>query len=338
MLPGHIEAVLTDPEGNAVPYYRDKDGNVREAVVNRWAGSDANNATSARFKGDFTREQLEDYILNEGKNRSAFDREMTPAELETFLRVSAGEDDRPYSIATDNCADGVCRAYGLDPDNVGSTRLVGFATEPDMVYNTLYNQGRALPNSLIGKTPNTTSRRQELHNMLGPGMAMLYDEKIKDNDYIPDFIEPAIPALGTYYGTKLIDAGSNIYNAARMVNDGAQELGRMYTEDFQPSKVFTEGIGPALGSVWDYWTKQDGGSTGKYSNALAAVNYNNIFKQGGSFDNPGLRALRASGPKGMEAYNKITGRAQYGGGDGKWYTQNMPADENDYGLHGGAFL
>ena len=25
-------------------------------------------------------------------------------------------------------------------------------------------------------------------------------------------------------------------------------------------------------------------------------------------DNPGLKALRASGPKGLEAYNKITGR------------------------------
>jgi hypothetical protein len=314
MLPGHIEAVLTDPQGNAVPYYRDKDGNLREAVVNRWMGSDSNNARSARFKRDFTREQLEDYILNEGKNRSAFDRQMTPAELETFLRVSAGEDDRPYSLADDNCADGVCRAYGLDPDNVGSTAVVGFATEPDMVYNTLYNQGRALPNSLVGRKPGTTSRRQELKNMVGPGMGHLYENYIKDNDYIPDFIEPAIPGLGGYYANKLIDAGSNAYNAARDVRDGVKELGRMYEEDFQPGMVLDDPVGAAK-SVYNYWFKEHGGSTGKYSNALDAVNYNNIFKQGGSFDNPGLRALRASGPKGMEAYNKITGRAQYGGED-----------------------
>ena len=32
-------------------------------------------------------------------------------------------------------------------------------------------------------------------------------------------------------------------------------------------------------------------------------------KKGGSVtDNPGLKALKASGPKGMEAYNKITGK------------------------------
>ena len=33
-----------------------------------------------------------------------------------------------------------------------------------------------------------------------------------------------------------------------------------------------------------------------------------MYSAGGSVtDNPGLKALRASGPKGMEAYNKITG-------------------------------
>lgn len=33
-----------------------------------------------------------------------------------------------------------------------------------------------------------------------------------------------------------------------------------------------------------------------------------MYSAGGSVtDNPGLKALRASGPSGMEAYNKITG-------------------------------
>ena len=33
-----------------------------------------------------------------------------------------------------------------------------------------------------------------------------------------------------------------------------------------------------------------------------------MYTAGGSVtDNPGLKALKASGPKGMEAYNKITG-------------------------------
>jgi hypothetical protein len=33
-----------------------------------------------------------------------------------------------------------------------------------------------------------------------------------------------------------------------------------------------------------------------------------MYSAGGSVsDNPGLKALKASGPKGMEAYNKITG-------------------------------
>ena len=33
-----------------------------------------------------------------------------------------------------------------------------------------------------------------------------------------------------------------------------------------------------------------------------------MYSAGGSVtDNPGLKALRASGPRGMEAYNKITG-------------------------------
>lgn len=35
-----------------------------------------------------------------------------------------------------------------------------------------------------------------------------------------------------------------------------------------------------------------------------------MYSGGGSVsDNPGLKALKASGPKGMEAYNKITGNA-----------------------------
>ena len=34
-----------------------------------------------------------------------------------------------------------------------------------------------------------------------------------------------------------------------------------------------------------------------------------MYAAGGSVtDNPGLKALKASGPKGMEAYNKITGK------------------------------
>ena len=34
-----------------------------------------------------------------------------------------------------------------------------------------------------------------------------------------------------------------------------------------------------------------------------------MYSAGGSVtDNPGLKALRASGPKGLEAYNKITGK------------------------------
>jgi hypothetical protein len=34
-----------------------------------------------------------------------------------------------------------------------------------------------------------------------------------------------------------------------------------------------------------------------------------MYAAGGSVtENPGLKALKASGPKGMEAYNKITGK------------------------------
>ena len=34
-----------------------------------------------------------------------------------------------------------------------------------------------------------------------------------------------------------------------------------------------------------------------------------MYAAGGSVtDNPGLKALKASGPRGMEAYNKITGK------------------------------
>ena len=250
MLPGHIEAVLTDPQGNAVPYYRDKDGNLKEAVVNRWEkAGNPNMAEGARFKGDFNREQLENYILNEGKNRSVFDRKMTPAELETFLRVSAGEDARPYSIMSDNCADGVCRAYGLDPDKVGATQGLGWVgTDPGMVYETLYNQGKILPNSFIGVNPGARSRKQELRNMVAPGMKMLYDEVLKDNDYIPDALETGIPIVGGYYANELINSGSTIYNAANKTYD-------------------------ALKGVWDYWTKEEGGETGKYGNILNKAQY-----------------------------------------------------------------
>lgn len=274
MLPGHIEAVLIDAQGNPVPYYKDKEGNIREAGVNRWSQSgNPNQMYEERFM-NMTRPELEDFILNEGKNRSAFDRKMTPAELETFLRVSAAEDDRPYNIMSDNCADGVCRAYGLDPDKVGATQGLGWVgTEPGMVYETLYNQGKALPNTFIGVNPGARSRRQELHNIVAPGMTKLYKEVLKDNDYIPDFLETAIPAVGGYYANKLIDAGSNIYNAANKTSDAFKELGRMYEEDFQPSKIVDEGIVPAIKSVYDYFTQEEGGETGKYGSILNKAQY-----------------------------------------------------------------
>ena len=95
----------------------------------------------------------------------------------------------------------------------------------------------------------------------------------------------------------------DIYGAARreafnMVESGARDMNR--GGDAKKVPVISIGVGMA---------EVKKGKKAEMSYGGMANGKKHMYSAGGSVkDNPGLRALRASGPKGMEAYKKITGQ------------------------------
>jgi len=265
MPPGHIESVLIDSEGNPVPFYVDAEGKVQDAFVNRWeqagneflkiAGYDEGSDDNVDEGHLLSLEALGKRLESDPYIRS-MDLDLTPDEIKRFLGSTKGEVARDYNLFTDNCAQGVCRAYGVDPGSVGQS-IVGMKpalralipgvpeslmgdqtlTDPMMVFETLRKNYGNRASNFTGKQK---GREQGLKDMLG--------------------VEPGS------WGDRAISVGADVYR-------GARELNRMYEEDFQPSKIIDEGVGPALKSVWDYWTQEEGGETGKYSNIINKAQY-----------------------------------------------------------------
>lgn len=95
----------------------------------------------------------------------------------------------------------------------------------------------------------------------------------------------------------------DIYGAARreafnMVESGARDMNR--GGDAKKVPVISIGVGMA---------EVKKGKKAEMAYGGMANGKKHMYSAGGSVkDNPGLRALRASGPKGMEAYKKITGQ------------------------------
>lgn len=195
MPPGHIETILIDSKGNPVSQYMDQDGNIQDALVNRWeergqsfamkndSGGDDNagvtgydedgNPIFSRYAGQFKDKETMDTLLKSDPYIRSMDIALNPEELSHFLNTTAAESARDYHFADNNCADGVCRAYNVDDKTVGQTTglggLINFGgaagltkggpgalTDPFQVYNTLQNKYKGRISHSLGKQKSRT--------------------------------------------------------------------------------------------------------------------------------------------------------------------------------------
>ena len=139
MPPGHIESILVDSEGRPVSHYMDADNKKREAFVNKWTNSNYN-----RGPGDSRGHQFEsrgklNARLEEPGMRYA-DLNLSEDQLANYLYSAGLEDSQVYDFMNNNCADGVCRAFGIDDKSVGKSLPIvpeGTLTDPSMVFNTI---------------------------------------------------------------------------------------------------------------------------------------------------------------------------------------------------------
>lgn len=142
MFPGHIEAVLVDKDGNYVNYLPDG----RKGFVNRWRGS-GNRPVYYDADTDY-QDGVRTAILNlDGEELEHFvntAQTFTPGETTNIPSLSStvinmaspfpiyydegydisttfgGQPDSNYDFITSNCANGVCRALGMDEDEYTS--------------------------------------------------------------------------------------------------------------------------------------------------------------------------------------------------------------------------
>ena len=280
MPPGHIEAVLVDPQGNPVPFYIDADGNLQDAYVNRWEKGGKEYITKTDSKGydnvldtHFKTKASLDSRIKSDPHIRAMDVEMDENQMLHFLTSTSMEGTRDYRLDEDNCAQGVCRAYNIDPYDVEDPiKIVGDAvnafydtdafTDPAGTYDII--GGR---NKVSNKSGSRISRTEGLHDML-------------DNSGHGD----------TWYGTighSLIDSGSDFYKDMRTANNVLQSVtpfdarnifnadaysdywGSKSIDDFQPGMILDDPLG-AVGSFFDYWGwgREYGGEPGRYGNLI----------------------------------------------------------------------
>ncbi len=139
MPPGHIESILVDANGKPVSHYMDADNKKQEAFVNKWTNSDYNRGPGARRGKHFASKAKLDDRLEEAGMRSA-DLELSEDQLANYLYSAGLEDSQVYDFMNNNCADGVCRAFGIDDKSVGKALPFfkdGQLTDPSMVFNTI---------------------------------------------------------------------------------------------------------------------------------------------------------------------------------------------------------
>jgi hypothetical protein len=315
MPPGHIEAILVDAKGNPVPYYKDDNGVIHEAFVNRWASNqnkgyyDPNQTyigkdgkkKMKRVKTDAgTPNALQSHFMSKAKldkeiAKNKYRRSMIinadSSTLNNFLTSVAKEDDRPYVFSdhatlnaginlftggnlqkntfnlnpdaehnpgaytdSDNCANGVCRAFDIDPNKVGKTIGLDIATDPQMVFATLQNnyKGNIRPGSVKGQA---LGREEQMHRLV---------------DQAPEWLQPGLDVA--------VDVGADVYRAARDVKNWADENIDVSLEGVKniPSwhydtygKDALNSINSFFGGSSNYW-KQQGGSTGRYNDLVKA--------------------------------------------------------------------
>jgi hypothetical protein len=161
MAPGHIEAAAWDTANNQ-PINSIGNSQTR---VNRW------DSGNLRVDGNYE---------DPSKVRTA-DLNLNPARLAQFLKYSNTPQD--YNFLMDNCADGVCRALGMDPRLYTTLGI----TDPARVMDHVINSGEFNPTNVQG-------RRVDIPEGLGT---------IFDNE-----VQPYIDK-GYNYGKQIIDDAWN---------------------------------------------------------------------------------------------------------------------------------
>lgn len=288
MPPGHIETILIDPNGNPVLQYRDNDDKVQDALVNRWeekgqnyamvndSGGDDNAGKGSRYAQHYKDKGVMDTFLK-GAGARTLDIQLNSNELANFLNTTASESAKDYNFADNNCADGVCRAYGVDDKTVGQTTgVVGIAdiaskfgigkggdgalTDPDMVFNTLANNYKG--RSTVGGSK-YKGRTQGVKDMVLP---MIDNPSLKEG------------------ARKVINGVSYIYKGGRWIknifDEGAQLVEDAADHVVKKSSDWTGGVidlnqtpSQAWKNTKKWWGFQEGGQPGRYENILGEAQY-----------------------------------------------------------------
>ena len=283
MPPGHTEAILIYKDGEPVTHYYDKDNNKKEAFVNRWeegrdegsqfdddAGWD--NRKSLHFQ---SKSQLDDKIEKSKYNR-AMDLNLDSDQIESFLNSTSLEGGLDYNFMENNCADGVCRAFGLDPDKVGGTfgtQWVG--TEPQQVFSQLQENYKGQIENPVGEQMSRedfVKRAATLGagNVPGTGGAILQ----------------SIVAQQVADPSSLLNTAGDVYKAGRYVKQTAEDLvknskdltGGLFDLDVSPSKAWS--------NTKKWWGLKEGGQlptaqngNGRYSNLTSKYGSYNQWNQ-----------------------------------------------------------
>jgi hypothetical protein len=162
MPPGHIESILVDSEGRPVSHYMDASNKKQEAFVNKWTDHDYNRGPNAGWGRHFRSKATLDKKLEEEGMRYA-DLSLNEDQMINYLYSAGLEDNQVYDFINNNCADGVCRAFGIDDKSVGKALPLfpgGTLTDPSMVFNTITKNFGVTP-----KGAPQVSRTQQVKDM-----------------------------------------------------------------------------------------------------------------------------------------------------------------------------
>jgi len=196
MQPGHIESILVDANGRPVSHYMDADNVKREAYVNKWTDSDYNRGPAATRGKHFASKAKLDSRLEEPGMRYA-DLELSEDQLANYLYSAGLEDSQVYDFMNNNCADGVCRAFGIDDKSVGKSLPIipeGKLTDPSMVFNTITKN--------FGVTPKGAPQ-------------------VPRTQQLKDMSRTKYPILNMYKDINVIDPLSNVYKNLRSLKNDA---------------------------------------------------------------------------------------------------------------------
>lgn len=250
MPPGHTEAILINKDGNPVDYYFDKEGNKQDAFVNRWeeglnlpggshlADKNGNVGHDNRrpWYSDMNTEGI-DKLIKKNKYNRAMDLNLDSDQIEHFLNSTSLEGGLDYNFMENNCADGVCRAFNLDSDKVGSTygtKWIG--TEPQQVFSQLQENYKDQIENPIGEQISREDIVKQAANIAASNL----DGKLGTAAQL-------LAAQQTVDPGSLLNTAGNVYKGGRAIknwfedllngNPSAPTLSRPNIKEYEPRDV-----------------------------------------------------------------------------------------------------